>query len=121
MRPVLKPALRRLWRADDAIQLGADPGNGVVLDGLDPAAHGVLELLDGVRELDDVVTAAAEHGMPEPEVRGLLALLGDLHALDDAAAAPRGLARTERARLAPDLATLTLLTTQPGDAARTLD
>jgi hypothetical protein len=121
LRPVLKPALRRLWRTDAAMQLGADPVHGVVLHGVDATADAVLALLDGTRDADEIVAAAAGDGVPEPEARALLDLLGSVHVLDDAAAAPHGLDRDERRRLEPDLATLTLLTTQPGAGVRCLD
>jgi hypothetical protein len=121
MRPVLKPALRRLWRDGSAVQLGADPAHRLVLHGVDQSAASVLALLDGTRSPEEVVAAAECRGLDEGDVRRLLRTLDDAHAIDDAAAAPRGLGPAERARLEPDLATLTLLTTRPGGGARCLD
>jgi hypothetical protein len=121
VRPVLKPALRRLWRSDDTIQLGADHAHGVVLEGIDDRRSAVLALLDGARTTDEVVAAAEVDGVPAADTRALLALLGSVHALDDARAVPRRVPLAERARLQPDLATLTLLTTRPGAGARSLD
>lgn len=121
MRPVLKPALRRLWRDDASVQYGADPRTGVVLHGLDDRAASVLALLDGTRSRADVLVAAAASGVPEPDVRDLLDVLDAANALDDAAVAPHDLSPAARARLEPDLATLTLLTTSPGDGPRSLD
>lgn len=121
MRPVLKPALRRLWRGDAVIQLGTDPELGIVLHGVDASAARVLDLLDGTRETEQLVACATEAGAEESEVRAFLDVLSRLHAIDDAAARPRGLTPPERARLDPDLATLTLLTTKPGGGATSLD
>jgi hypothetical protein len=121
MRPVLKPALRRLWRGEASFQLGADPANGVVLDGVGRTASHVIALLDGTRDAEQVVADAVLDGVPEHDVRRLLALLGAVSALDDANVMPRGRAPRERARLEPDLATLTLLTTDPGAGARGMD
>lgn len=121
MRPVLKPALRRLWRSDAVLQLGADPENGVVLDGVTESAVNVLSLLDGKRDRRQVVAAAATSGAPEADVRALLDLLRSVAVLDDANARPQRLTALERARLEPDLATLTLLTTQPGDGVACLE
>ncbi|HVF04805.1 MAG TPA: ThiF family adenylyltransferase [Frankiaceae bacterium] len=121
MRPVLKPALRRLWRGDAAVQLGIDPAHGVVLSGVDATAHAVLGLMDGTRDTDEVVAAATSRGVEEGEVRRLVGLLESAHALDDAAVAPQGLAAAERERLDPDLAALSLLTPVPGGGARELD
>jgi hypothetical protein len=121
VRPLLKPALRRLWRGDTAVQYGADPRCGLVLHGVDDRADRMLALLDGTRSRAELLAAAAATGVPAPEAAALLDTLAAAYAIDDAAAAPHGLAAAARARLEPDLATLTLLTTQPGDAARALD
>ena len=121
MRPVLKPALRRLWRGDDVVQLGADPENGIVLDGMNEPVAKVLALLDGTRDRRQVVAAAATDGAHEGDVRDLLDLLRDVAALDDASATPEPMPPVARARLEPDLAALTLLTTQPGAGVACLE
>jgi hypothetical protein len=121
VRPVLKPALRRLWRGDTALQLGADPRGNVVLDPVDPTATALLSLLDGTRDQSSLVADAAALGAREGDVIRLLDVLGRARLLDDASRAPRDLRPLDRARLEPDLATLTLLTTSPGDAASALD
>ncbi len=121
MRPVLKPALRRLWRGDASLQLGADPAYAVVLDGIDAGVASVLALLDGTRDTDEVVAAAVAAGRSKHEARGLLGLLERINALDDAATAPHGLPSADRERLAPDFATMTLLTARPGAAVRSIE
>jgi hypothetical protein len=118
MRPVLKPALRRLWRGDDTIQLGTDPAHAVVLHGVGAAASAVLALMDGTRDTGEIVAAAAGRGMPEADVRAFFALLTSVNALDDAAAAPHGVTAIERERLDPDLSSLSLLAATPGGGTR---
>jgi hypothetical protein len=121
VRPILKPALRRLWRGGTSLQLGADPLFAVVLDGVDDVAGSVLTLLDGTRDVDEVVAAAVGAGLDEATTRDLLGLLERVNALDDAATTPPRLGDADRERLGPDLASMTLLTSRPGAAARLLD
>lgn len=116
MRPVLKPALRRLWRDTDTLQLGIDPRHAVVLTGLTDVAGGVLRLLDGTRDWDGVVRAAVKQGVDRGDTERLLALLRDSGALDDASATVGAVAGAERVRLGPDLAHLSLVDPSPGAA-----
>lgn len=110
MRPVLSPASRWLWRDPDTLQLGGVGDRAVVLAGLDPPARAVLRLLDGTRDLQEVARGAGEVGCPPERVRRLLDLLGDAGLLVDAGEPwPAELDRDDRARLAPDVATLSLL------------
>jgi hypothetical protein len=51
MRPMLKTAMRRSWRNRESVQFGVDPAHAVVLDSVDGAAAGFLDLLDGTRGL----------------------------------------------------------------------
>jgi hypothetical protein len=105
VRPLLKPAQRRLWRNDETLQLGAGPPCGVVLEGVDDATSNVLALLDGARTTEEVVAAAEAEGVPAADVRALLMLLRDANALDDGGALPRSRPVNEWLRLQPDLAT----------------
>lgn len=119
MRPMLKPALRRLWRDAATVQLGVDPERAVVLSGVDGAAAAVLALLDGSRDRAGVLAAAAAAGVQPESAAGLLDLLADAGALDDGATDPGALAplaRAERDRIAPDLAAVSLLRPHPGAA-----
>ncbi len=104
MRPVLLPAARRLWREDGALQLGRPSARAVVLHGVD-VQKGLLPLLDGTRTRGQVVAesscAQAEQVLDLLESAGLL--------LDSDDLSPTGLDRTERERLAPDVASLSLL------------
>ncbi len=75
MRPVVNPALRRLWRGTESLQLGLDPDHALVLEGIGPRQSRFLALLDGTRDGDGVLREARTHGMSEAEVRRLLELL----------------------------------------------
>ena len=111
MRPVLSPALRRLWRDDTTLQLGVDPRHAVVLAGVVPEVARLLDLLDGTRDEAAVLQDAAVAGVDPADVSETLALLRHCRALDDAGTDHTPLARlplTERDRLAPDLLALSL-------------
>ena len=120
VRPVLKPALRLLWRDTSTLQLGVDRRHAVVLDLVEPSSAAVLGLLDGTRDWAGVLSAAAERGLDPDCAEEVLLLLAQHHALDDAAQPAVGRTRAERDRRAPDLASLSLLHPQPGVAARQL-
>ena len=119
VRPMLKPALRRLWRDAATVQLGVDPERAVVLGGVDGPAATVLDLLDGSRDWAGVLAAAAAAGVHPSSTASLLELLDGAGVLDDAAtdAGPlAALGRAERERMAPDLASVSLLRPRPGAA-----
>lgn len=116
---MLKPALRRLWRDAATVQLGVDPERAIVLSGVDGAAAAVLALLDGTRDRAGVLADAAAAGVTPDSAAGLLDLLAEAGALDDAAADTAPLApleRAERDRIAPDLGAVSLLRPLPGAA-----
>jgi hypothetical protein len=108
VRPVLVPAARRLWRDGGALQLGRPSSRAVVVEGLVGPRRSLLSLLDGSRSRDQVVAEAAGAGCHDAaEVLDLLEDAGLLLDADDAQ--PVGLDRAERDRLAPDVASLTLV------------
>jgi bacteriocin biosynthesis cyclodehydratase domain-containing protein len=118
VRPVLKPALRRLWRDPSTLQLGVDPRNAVVVSGVGAADRELLSLLDGTRETDVAIAEAGRRG--EPAARGveLVDLLRDAGVLDDAElGAPVG---AMSGRLGPDQLSLSLCHLRPGGAAAAL-
>ena len=118
MRPVLSPAVRRLWRDPETLQLGRGPGTAVVLAGLDPAAAAVLALLDGTRDLDAVRREAVAAGCPAERADALLGLLQEGGLVVDAAERwPDRLDVAERDRLGADVASLGLLHGGAGLAA----
>lgn len=119
MRPVLLPALRRLWRDRETLQLGHAPGSAVVLAGLDPASRHALTLLDGTRDEVQVVTEAAAGGCPPQRTHALLTLLDRAGALLDAGAPAvlSGAGPAERERLGGDVASLVVLRGRAAGAA----
>jgi bacteriocin biosynthesis cyclodehydratase domain-containing protein len=122
VRPIVKPALPRLWRDRQTLQLGSDPGSALVLTGLDAPAVRLLDLLDGSLDRDAILAAADTTGERE-RIEALLDLLADAGALEDAGTATvqlRALDASERDRLAPDLAALSLAMPEAGGAAAVL-
>lgn len=115
MRPYLHPGLARLWRGAASVQLGVGPARAVVLEGLDDDARHLLDRLDGTRQLDGLRAAG---GSPAALLHRLAAagLLSDADA--DADAGLGTLPPLDRERLGPDLASLALQHTAPGDAPR---
>lgn len=111
VRPLLTPAVQRLWRDAQTLQLGRSPGRAVVLTGIDPGARTVLGMLDGSRDRPALLRAADAAGCPPAHTAQVLSLLDGAGLLDDAASR-RGVAvphRAERDRLAPDLGSLRLV------------
>ena len=112
VRPLLKPALRRVWRDDVTLQLGLEPRRAVVLEGMGPPDSRLLDLLDGSRDVARVFRDANELGCPPDRAARVIELLVAADALDDAPPADP--------RLTPDLLSLSLLHRGPGAAARVL-
>lgn len=111
MRPLLTPAIQRLWRDAETLQLGRSPGRAAVLTGIDPAARSVLAMLDGSRDRVALTQAADAAGCPPARTAEVLSLLDGAGLLDDAAdrRSVAGSHRAERDRLAPDLGSLRLV------------
>lgn len=103
MRPVLLPAIRRLWRDATTLQLGRPGFGALVLEGLDGPSRTVLTLLDGSRSREEVLATPA--GRPVLELLEGAGLVVDV---DELTSGLRGLPTTERDRLAPDAAGLWL-------------
>jgi bacteriocin biosynthesis cyclodehydratase domain-containing protein len=118
MRPVLKPALRRLWRDPSTLQLGVDPRHAVVVSGMGPADRELLSLLDGSRETDVALAEAGRRGQPSQRGTALVDLLSEAGVLDDAELGGPGPASV--GRLVPDQLSLSLCHPGPGGAARAL-
>jgi bacteriocin biosynthesis cyclodehydratase domain-containing protein len=116
VRPLLKPALRRLWRDPATLQLGIDPRYAVVLTGVDLPHIRLLDLVDGTRDVAELGAEANRRGYPPDRMHALLKALADAGALDDSATIAVTLDRPRQ----PDLLSLSLLHREPGAAARVM-
>ena len=119
--PMVKPALRRGWRDLHTVQFGMAPAHAMTLGPMDPATGSFLDLLNGTRGLPLLREEGRRMGLPDGHVDALVARLSRAGLLDDAQGggpAADSLRRREDAldRLRPDLASLSLLTREPGDA-----
>jgi hypothetical protein len=111
MRPMLNPALRRVWRDPETVQLGTDPHSAVVITGLDARAAALIDALDGTRDTRELLDAADALGLARAQAQTLIDLLADGGALEDGAADRRAVSKldpVDRARLGPDLAAASL-------------
>jgi hypothetical protein len=98
----IKPGLRTVWRAPDAVQIGLEPGRGVVLEGLTAADRGLVERLE---EGVDEATLPRE-GPAGERARRLLALLraGDVLLTRRSGRGVLARVGSSAERLAPDAA-----------------
>jgi bacteriocin biosynthesis cyclodehydratase domain-containing protein len=109
VRPTLIPALRRLWRDPERMQLGIDPRRAVVLELTHPACARVLDLLDGTRTEAAVCREAANTGVPAGDAARLLSALRTAGlVLDVDELRPAGLSEAARRRLATEAAAIAL-------------
>jgi bacteriocin biosynthesis cyclodehydratase domain-containing protein len=119
--PMVKPALRRGWRDLNTVQFGMAPAHALTLGPMDPATAAFLDLLNGTRGLPLLREEGRRMGLPEGHVDTLVGALSRAGLLDDAKGggpAADALRRSKDTleRLRPDLASLSLLTGEPGDA-----
>jgi bacteriocin biosynthesis cyclodehydratase domain-containing protein len=125
MHPTVKPALRRGWRDLNTVQFGMTPAHALTLGPVDTATGSFLDLLDGTRGLPLLREEGRRMDLPDGHVDRLVERLARAGLLDDAhGGGPEACALRERkevmARLRPDLAALSLVTSQPGDAVEHL-
>lgn len=125
MHPIVKPALRRGWRDLNTVQFGMTPAHAMVLGPMDTATGSFLELLDGTRGMPLLREQGREMGLPDGHVDGLVDRLAGSGLLDDTTGGgPNADALRERKevmdRLRPDLASLSLLSREPGGAVERL-
>ncbi|MEV5435463.1 TOMM precursor leader peptide-binding protein [Streptomyces sp. NPDC052682] len=125
MHPMVKPALRRGWRDLNTVQFGMTPAHAMTLGPMDTATGSFLELLNGTRGLELLREEGRRMELPDGHVDGLVRGLARAGLLDDArGGGPAAEALRQRKdvldRLRPDLASLSLTTSEPGDAMRVL-
>ena len=120
MRPALKSGLLPVWRDRDTLQIGIDPRRAMALSGMGRAAF-LIGLLDGSRDRDQVIAAAAGQGIPVEATERVLTLLAAGGALDDFPASTlRALPAPLRTKLAAELATTSLAHRDSDGGARAL-
>ncbi|MFF5535683.1 TOMM precursor leader peptide-binding protein [Streptomyces cinerochromogenes] len=121
MHPVVKPALRRGWRDRNTVQFGMTPAHAVTLSPVDPTTGSLLDLLDGTRGLPLLREEGRRADVPARRVDALVQRLARAGLVDDArGGGPAADALREKTdvldRLRPDLASLSLVTPEPGGA-----
>ena len=118
MRPLVNPALTRAWRGPATVQFGLDPARAVVIGGLGQVETVLLRSIDGVRDeraLRDTATRAGGDAAMADRLVDVLRTAGVLVDGDHATPADPGDA------LAPDRASLGLLTGSADGGTATLD
>ncbi|MEU3250971.1 TOMM precursor leader peptide-binding protein [Streptomyces sp. NPDC006997] len=125
MHPMVKPALRRGWRDLNTVQFGMTPAHALTLGPVDLATGTFLDLLNGTRGLALLRDEGRRMDLPDGHVDALVDRLARAGLLDDARgggpAADALRAKQEVLdRLRPDLASLSLTRSEPGDAVRRL-
>ncbi|MFF5182385.1 TOMM precursor leader peptide-binding protein [Streptomyces sp. NPDC000345] len=121
MHPRVKPALRRGWRDLNTVQFGMTPAHALTLGPVDTATGSFLDLLDGTRGLELLREEGRRMDLPDGHVDQLVERLARAGLLDDArGGGPDAADLRERTavldRLRPDLASLSLTTSAPGEA-----
>ncbi len=82
MRPALRLGLLATWRDRDTVQLGVDARRAVAVTGMSEAA-GVIRLLDGSRDRDQVIADASTSGVPAAVADRVLTVLAAAGVLID--------------------------------------
>lgn len=125
MHPMVKPALRRGWRDRNTVQFGMTPAHALTLAPVDTATGSFLELLNGTRGPALLREEGHRMDLPDGHVDRVVERLARAGLLDDSrGGGPAADALREKKevldRLRPDLASLSLTTSAPGDAMRHL-
>jgi hypothetical protein len=118
---MLLPHLRPLWRGRTTLQLGTDPARAVVVEFADAATARLVELLDGGRTEEQLVTAAARRGVTPEATHTVVARLRRAGVVTCAnTLLPRGLAEPARRRMLAEATALALadLAGTPAQALR---
>lgn len=123
--PLVKPALRRGWRDLNTVQFGMTPAHAMTLGPMDTATGSFLDLLNGTRGPGLLREEGRRMDLPDGHVDRLLERLARAGLLDDARGGGRAgdtLRRKKRVldRLRPDLASLSLTTSEPGEGIEAL-
>ena len=84
VRPVVKPALRRVWRDATTLQIGVHQARSVVVGGITAKTAQLVAAFDGAHDAEALRRTARQLGLEASTVDRLLDLLGDAAVLDDA-------------------------------------
>jgi hypothetical protein len=116
VRPLVHPALARVWRDSSTVQVGLDAARAVVLTGVGPAEAAVLRAMDGVRDVGALRAIAEQVGGSASVVDRLVEILGAADVLVDGDLVQLN---DSHDALAPDRASRSLLgvAADAGDAA----
>ncbi|NUP23644.1 MAG: TOMM precursor leader peptide-binding protein [Streptomyces sp.] len=119
--PLVKPALRRGWRDLNTVQFGMTPAHALTLGPMDTATGSFLDLLNGTRGPALLREEGHRMDLPDGHVDELVRRLAGAGLLDDAKGggpAVDALRHKKEVldRLRPDLASLSLTTSEPGEA-----
>ena len=115
MKPMIPPALRRLWRDRSTVQLGVDPQRATTLEFADPQAVGVLGLFDGTRTAHRIARDAHRYGIDHTEALTLIDTLCSADVLvEPGDLVPADLPEGVRRRLESEVGALSLRQL-PGD------
>ncbi|MGY1497716.1 TOMM precursor leader peptide-binding protein [Streptomyces sp. QTS52] len=118
---MMKGALRSGWRDLNTVQFGMTPAHAMTLGPMDTATGSFLSLLDGTRGLPRLHDEGHRMDLPAAHVDGLVERLSEAGLLDDATGGGpavetlRGKKKVLE-RLGPDLASLSLIAREPGEA-----
>lgn len=115
MRPLVHPALTRVWRDPSTIQIGLDPQRAVVLGGLAAPETAVLRSLDGSRDHSTLRALGTAAGGDAAGTDRLLEMLRTTGVVVDSDLLPH--AHPAADPRAPDQACLGLLTGAPDGGA----
>ncbi|MFE2044620.1 TOMM precursor leader peptide-binding protein [Streptomyces sp. NPDC059477] len=121
MHPMVKSALRRGWRDLNTVQFGMAAAHAMTLGPMDTATGHFLDLLNGTRGLPLLREEARRMDLPDGHVDAVVDRLARSGLLDDARgggpAADALRAKKEVLdRLRPDHASLSVTTSEPGEA-----
>lgn len=117
-RPTLKPWLRTIWRDPDTLQIGVDPGAGVLVSGVDAVTASWLIGLNGNRSDAQVLAEAAAIGLDVATAAQMLEGLLRAGVLLPAPTSLENLA--DGGPLVPELMNLTALRPVPGQGGAAL-
>lgn len=121
MHPMVKPALRRGWRDLNTVQFGMTPAHAMTLGPMDTASGSFLDLLDGTRGLPLLREEGRRMDLRDGQVDALVEGLARAGLLEDSqgggpAAQALRAKKPVLDRLRPDLASLSMTTSAPGEA-----